>query len=112
MSSSAISFSSASISSGLSVPISPKSAARTKTVGWLASTIDAANSPWPGMKIVSSTLPVGSSLPVVAPPGLTKSSRTGAPVPATPGISMSPSTAALPSSTRKRAWMIFLVLVW
>src|SRR6266481_6450272 len=50
-------------------------------------------------------LAVGSSLPVVAPPGSRNSSRTGAPVPATPGIARSASTAASPSSSAKRDQM-------
>ena len=50
-------------------------------------------------------------LPVVAPPGSRNSSLTGDPVPDTPGIARSPSTADSPSSSAKRAWMIFLVFV-
>ena len=65
----------------------------------------------PGTSSTSTALPVGSSLPVTAPPGSRKSSRTGAPVPATPGISSSPSTTARPSFTKKVELMIFFVLV-
>ena len=91
----------ASSASGSSMPLNPRSRARTNTHELAASTIDTSILPTPGTSSVSRTLPVGSSLPVVAPPGDKNSSRTGAPVPETPGMATSPSTAALPSSSEK-----------
>ena len=67
--------------------------------------------PTPGTISASTGLPVGSNLPVVAPPGARKSSRTGAPVPATPGIAIVPSVAARPSANGNVERMIFRVLV-
>ena len=66
--------------------------------------------PMPGTSRRSDGLPVGSSLPVTAPPGDRKSRRTGAPVPATPGIASVPSTAARPSVSAKVERMILLVV--
>ena len=67
--------------------------------------------PSPATSSMSAALPVGSSLPVLAPPGSMNSSRMGAPVPATPSSAMSPATAASSPSMPKRETMIFLVLV-
>ena len=67
--------------------------------------------PSPGTSSMSAALPVGSSLPVLAPPGCMNSSRIGAPVPPTPSSAMSPETAASSPSMPKRETMIFFVLV-
>ena len=91
---------------GDSVPARPRSLARTKTTGLVASTSDAAT---PSM--VSSARPVGSNRPVPAPPGSRKSSAIRAPRPATPGSSKSPSTAASPSATGTWATISFFVFV-
>ena len=101
----------ASSASGSSVPVNPRSAAFRKQQALAASTSEARIFPTPGTSSVSTTLPVGSNLPVVAPPGSRNSSLTGEPVPDTPGISRSPSTADMPSSSAKRACMIFFVFV-
>ena len=67
--------------------------------------------PTPGTSSSCSTWPVGSSFPVMAPPGSRNSSRIGAPVPATPGIASEPDSTARPSRTSKVEWMILRVLV-
>ena len=105
-SSRATSASSPSIAAGVSVPVIPRSLARTKTIGFVASTIEAST---PAR--VSRARPVGRRRPVRAPPGSRKSSAMRAPSPATPGSSKSPTTAASPSTTGTRATMIFRVLV-
>ena len=97
---------SASIACGRSVPTSPRSFARTKTIGLVASTSDASAPP-----IHSRGRPVGRSRPVPAPPGSVKSSVIRAPRPATPASSKSPSTAASPSFTGTWDTMIFRVFV-
>ena len=97
---------SASIACGGSVPVSPTSLARTKTMGLVASTSDASRP-----SSVSRGAPVGRSRPVPAPPGSRKSSAIRAPRPGTPASSKSPATAASPSVTGTWATISFFVLV-
>ena len=75
---------------GISAPVTPKSAAATKTNGLAASIMETATVPAPPASRTSTGLPVGSREPVTAPPGSRNSRSTGAPVPETPGISVSP----------------------
>ena len=84
--------------SGNSQPTRPRSCARTNTQGLPASTID--TSKWVP-RVCSSSVgrPVGRSLPVAPPPGLSNTRLMGAPEPATPGRQRSPLTPAAPSSS-------------
>ena len=91
-----------SISVGGSVAVAPTASAGTNTHGLAASTRLTGMRPMPGTSSMSVALPVGSSLPVLAPPGSMNSSRIGAPVPATPSSAMSPATAASSPSMPKR----------
>ena len=100
-----------SISVGSSVAVAPTASAGTNTQGLAASIMLTGTRPSPSTSSMSAALPVGSSLPVLAPPGSMNSSRMGAPVPATPSSAMSPDTAASSPSMPKRETMIFLVLV-
>ena len=110
-SSRAISAASASIAAGNSAPLRPRSAARRNTHALAASTQLASMRPTPGTSNRSTVRPVGSSRPVMAPPGARKSRRIGLPVPATPGIARSPSSMLRPSRTRNVEAMILPVLV-
>jgi hypothetical protein len=100
-----------SISAGDSAAVAPIASAGTKTQGLAASIMLTATRPTPGTCNVSVALPVGSNLPVLAPPGSMNSSRIGAPVPATPSSAISPETAASPPSSANLATMIFRVFV-
>ena len=61
--------------------------------------------------IVSCTLPVGSSLPVLEPPGSKKYNVIRAPVPGTPSMAKSPSIIGLPSRTGTCASITLFVFV-
>jgi hypothetical protein len=79
--------------SGISRPVSPRSAGRTKTRGLAASTSETVRRPTPGTSKSSVGWPVGSSRPVIEPPGSRNSSRMRAPVPGTPSMAKVPSTS-------------------
>ena len=85
-------------SPGSSVPVLPSAAAATKTHG-LAASIRLASIARD--RVSSRRCPVGSSRPVLAPPGSRNSSLIGAAVPATPSIAKSPSAASAPPLDRE-----------
>lgn len=58
-----------------SVPLNPRSRAATNTHGFPASSIVALTAPMPLTSMASIRCPVGSSRPVMLPPGFMKSSR-------------------------------------
>src|ERR1043166_3050767 len=93
-------------SSRLSPAVLPKSAARTMTIGTATSTQEASMPPQR-----STTLPVGSSLPVFDPTGLRKLSSTPGNLPSTPGISVSAGMNAVPSGVFTAASAVTRVLV-
>ena len=97
---------------GSSVPLLPSRGASTKTHGLAASTQEASTMPSPGTSSWSHTCPVGSSFPVLAPPGSRNSSLMGA---GRAGDAVDLQIAVGGQrhrpSTGKRATMIFDVLV-
>ena len=101
----------ASSCSGSSVPVRPISRARTNTAGLAASTSEASIEPKPGTSSRSIILPDGNSLPVAAPPGSTKSSRTGGARAGHAGDDEIAVIRARPPSSGNVARMIFLVFV-
>src|SRR4051812_29086917 len=73
------------------MPGLPKSVARAITMGIARSTQETSTP-----STLSSTSPVGSSLPVFEPTASTKFSEIGAPVPGTPSMATSPSYSTCP----------------
>ena len=100
---------SASTSAGSWVPVMPRSAARTRTMGLETSRMVTSMVPSSPRSSISLALPVGKSLPVLAPAGSRKLTFSSPAVPSTPAMEQVPSLLNWPSLMGTSTSMVLLV---